>query len=102
MYVCMCVCMYVCMYVCMHVCTVHQMSWQLHHSECKKTEEKRDMPTFHCRTEGSYKRLRSAAVTELSPGMRPTSDPFNMIGREAGLTKRQVEYYTGDRVSEKV
>ena len=68
----------------------------------KKKQEKRDMPTFHCRTEGSYKRLRSAAVTELSPGMRPTSDPFNMIGREAGLAKRQVEYYTGDRVSEKV
>ena len=88
-------------YRCTCVCIVHQIRWQLHHSECKN-RRRNNVPTFESRNEGIYKRLRSVAATELSPGVRPTSDPLNMIGREAGLMRCRVEYYTGDRFSEKV
>jgi len=67
-----------------------------------KTEEERNVPKFQSRTEGSYKRLWSVAVTVLLSGVRTTSDLFNMIVREAGLMRCRVEYCTGDRVSEKV
>ena len=81
---------------------VSYTKWDGNYTIPSAKADERNVPTFQSRTEGSYKRLRSEAMTELSPGMRPTSDPLNMIGREAGLMKCRVEYYTGDRVSEKV